>query len=97
MQSNIMVNQQISDNTNSNFLECTNILTEMEKMGIDPTPFLEIAALDLINQFGEAAFEYSIQIEQNFIIAGDIEKAIIWGKLSSQLSEKNNSDIIATH
>lgn len=95
MQSNIIVNQQISDNPNTNFQEYANILTEMEKMGIDPTPFTEIAALDLIKQFGDKALDYSVQIEQNFIIAGDAEKAKIWSKLSSQLSKISNSDIIA--
>ena len=95
MQSNIIVNQQISDNPNTNFQEYANILIEMEKMGIDPTPFTEIAALDLIKQFGDKALDYSVQIEQNFIIAGDAEKAKIWSKLSSQLSKISNSDIIA--
>jgi predicted component of type VI protein secretion system len=95
MQSNIIVNQQISDNPNTNFQEYANILIEMEKMGIDPTPFTEIAALDLIKQFGDKALDYSVQIEQNFIIAGDAAKAKIWSKLSSQLSKISNSDIIA--
>jgi len=95
MQSNIIVNQQISDNPNTNFQEYANIFTEMEKMGIDPTPFTEISALDLIKQFGDKALDYSVQIEQNFIIAGDAEKAKIWSKLSSQLSKISNSDIIA--
>jgi hypothetical protein len=58
MQSNIIVNQQISDNPNTNFQEYANILIEMEKMGIDPTPFTEIAALDLIKQFGDKALDY---------------------------------------
>jgi hypothetical protein len=95
MQSNIIVNQQISDNPNTNFQEYANILIEMEKMGIDPTPFTEIAALDLIKQFGDKALDYSVQIEQNFIIAGDAAKAKIWSKLSSQLGKISNSDIIA--
>ena len=64
MQSNIIVNQQISDNPNTNFQEYANILIEMEKMEIDPTPFTEIAALDLIKQFGDKALDYSVQMSK---------------------------------
>ena len=97
MQSDIIVKNTGNNSIESRGLENLTILQEMEQMGIDPDPFLEIAARDLINQFGQNALEYSIQIEQNFIEAENLQSAIIWGKISSFLSEWNDLDGLITH
>lgn len=92
MQSNIVINRLKKNNAKSNFLDCAGLLMEMEMLGVDPAPFLEVAARDLINQFGRTALKYSIQIEQNFIETGDIDSAAIWSRISSQLSKLQKSE-----
>lgn len=87
MQSNILIAKSSSKKINSKNLESADIFVEMENMGIDSTPFIEIAAIDIKNQFGDAAFKYSNEIEQNFINSGDLSSALIWAKISAHLSE----------
>lgn len=87
MQSNILITKSSSKNINSKNLESADIFIEMENMGIDSTPFIEIAAIDIKNQFGDAAFKYSNEIEQNFIDRGDLSSASIWAKISAHLCE----------
>jgi|GEM_PF-743790 hypothetical protein len=80
MQSNILITKSSSKNINSKNLGSADIFVEMENMGIDSTPFIEIAAIDIKNQFGDATFKYSNEIEQNFIDRGDLSSASIWAK-----------------
>lgn len=87
MQSNILITNPISKSINFPISGSTNIFMEMEKMGIDVEPFLEIAALDIIKQFGDDALKYSSKIEKNFIATGDIDSALIWAKISEHLNE----------
>ena len=42
----------------------TNLFVEMKDLGIDPIPLLEIAAHDLLNQYGNDAVTFSMQIER---------------------------------
>lgn len=97
MQSNIIVNISKPNTDNPRFQESASILMEMEMMGIDPAPFLEVAARDLIKQFGVTSLNYSAQIEQNFIDNGDIDSATIWSRISSQLSELLNVEKNIAH
>lgn len=87
MHSNILITDPKPSSTNSKKLKSVNIFEEMETLGIDTTPFLEIAALDIIDQFGDAALYYSSAIEQKFIENDDLTSATIWAKISSHLSE----------
>ncbi|MBL4603608.1 MAG: hypothetical protein JKY84_12745 [Emcibacteraceae bacterium] len=75
----------------------TNIFLEMELIGMDPNPLLEIAAHDLINQYGNDAVGYSIQIERDFIDEGDAESAEIWQKISNYLQSLNGTGQLVAH
>jgi len=75
----------------------TSLFTEMEELGIDPAPLLEIAAHDLLNQYGNDAVSYSIQIERGFEDNGDTESAAIWQKISHYLQSLNGSGELVAH
>lgn len=75
----------------------TSLFSEMKALGIDPLPLLEIAAQDLLNQYGKNAFTYSIQIERNFKNDGDDQSAEIWQKISHYLQSMNGSGELITH
>lgn len=87
MQSNIILSKSLPKAANANLKETANIFLEMEQLGIDPAPFLEIAAHDLVNQYGSIALDYSLYIEQDFKEDGDTEAAEIWQKISCCLVE----------
>ena len=75
----------------------TNIFLEMKSLGIDPEPFLEIAALDLLNQYGDNALNYSVQIENDFTEDGDIQSAEIWQKICLYLQNLNGPGELVAH
>ena len=97
MQSNIIFNHPRPNATNSNLKESAGIFMEMEMHGIDPAPFLEIAARDLVNQYGKVALSYSARIAQDFQDEGDIDSAIIWSKISSHLSTMKDTGNLLAH
>ncbi|MDG1707302.1 MAG: hypothetical protein P8H03_01000 [Emcibacteraceae bacterium] len=97
MHSNIIINHSRPTAANSNFKESVGIFMEMEMHGIDPTPFLEIAARDLVNQYGKVALSYSARIAQDFQDEGDIDSAIIWSKISSHLSTMKDTGNLLAH
>lgn len=74
-----------------------NIFLEMSALGIDPQPFLEIAAHDLINQYGDNALELSQKIKNDFLTANDLESAEIWQKISAHLESINTSSALVAH
>ncbi len=74
-----------------------NILSEMNLLGIDYNPFLEIAAKDLSDKLGDLAYGYSISIRQSFIINQDLESAEIWAKISNILLLLNQENYNKIH
>ena len=76
-------NDHGSDETKNN--STISILSEMKLLGIDYNPLLEIAAKDLSKKFGDLAYDYSIHIQQSFIINQDLGSAEIWAKISNIL------------
>lgn len=97
MQSNIIINKPLPKAANTNLKESAGILLEMEMMGIDPTPFLEIAARDLANQYGSIALDYSLQIESDFKEEGNMEAAAIWNGITTQLNHLENTGNLVAH
>ena len=78
-----LYNDHATDELNSS---CDiSILSEMKLLGIDYNPFLEIAAQDISDKFGALAYDYSIHIQQNFVINQDMDSAEIWAKISNIL------------
>ena len=75
----------------------TNLFVEMKNLGLDPIPLLEIAAHDLLNQYGNDAVTYSIQIERNFEDDGDLQSAEIWQRISHYLQSLNGSGELIAH
>ncbi len=73
------------------------IFLEMIALGIDPDPFIEVAAHDLINQFGESALDYSLQIERRFRDEYEAQSALIWKKISSYLQQLNGDGGFLPH
>lgn len=74
-----------------------NIFLEMHALGIDPQPFLEIAAHDLINQYGKNALNLSQKIEKDFMNEDDPQSAEIWSKISAYLESLNASGALVAH
>lgn len=97
MQSNIILSKPHPKAANAKLKETANIFLEMEQLGIDPAPFLEIAAHDLVTQYGSIALDYSIYIEQDFKEDGDTEAAEIWQKISNYLSRLNVDGSLRAH
>ena len=75
----------------------TDLFIEMRDQGIDPIPLLEIAAHDLLNQYGNDAVRYSIQIEKDFTDEGDIQSAEIWQIISHYLQTLNGPGELIAH
>jgi len=75
----------------------TDLFIEMQNLGIDPNPLLEIAAHDLLNQYGADALSYSIQIERNFYEEGDRQSASIWQKIITYLECLNGPGELVAH
>ncbi len=73
------------------------LISEMEQTGIDVNFLIEIAAHDLVVQFGDKALDYSIQIEQDFLLANDMDSMMIWNKISSYLSSLNGQGKLIAH
>jgi hypothetical protein len=97
MQSNIFISNTRSKAPHSDLKDGASIFMEMEMHGIDPAPFLEIAARDLSNQYGSTALAYSQRIEQDFQDEGDIDSAIIWSKISTRLSILKEAGNLLAH
>lgn len=74
-----------------------NIFLEMSALGIDPQPFLEIAAHDLINQYGDNALALSQKIGSDFLDGNDQQSAEIWQKISAYLESLNASGALVAH
>ncbi len=76
-------------------LDCDMFL-QMDKMGINPDPFIEIAAHDLVIQFGNKALAYSYIIADDFRSREEYQSAKIWDKIISYLDILNgDGDLIA--
>jgi|TARA_R110002096_G_scaffold436096_2_gene667499 hypothetical protein len=75
----------------------TNLFVEMKDLGIDPIPLLEIAAHDLLNQYGNDAVTFSMQIERDFEDDGDFQSAEIWQKISHYLQNLNGPGELIAH
>ncbi len=81
MKSNIYQIKEYKNSHEKNINIAENIFIEMENLGIDPKPFLEMAALDLYNQYGNDALHFADRIYQNFFDLGDVQSSRIWRKL----------------
>jgi len=88
-------NERIVDEIKSN--NDISILSEMKLLGIDYNPFLEIAAKDLSDKFGDLAFDFSISIQQSYINNQDLESAEIWAKISNILLLLNQGQHVKIH
>ncbi|MBT5072178.1 MAG: hypothetical protein HOJ34_09195 [Kordiimonadaceae bacterium] len=97
MNSNIILIKDHKKPAKTDLRKNTNIFSEMEKFGIDPGPFLEIAAQDLNNQYGTDALSFSLQISQEFIEDGDKQSAKIWQKISCHLSQLHQFGTVISH
>lgn len=77
--------------------EQVNIFFEMKQLGIDPTPFLAIAANDLVNRYGFKAKDYASQAIQFFMQAEEVEATQIWQKISDHIDILVNSSSVRMH
>lgn len=73
------------------------IFFQMELLGINPDPFIEIAAQDLINQYGNDALNHSWKIIQEFKRCGDHQSANIWIKITTFLGKINESGALVAN
>jgi hypothetical protein len=69
----------------------------MEQLGVNPDPFIEIAALDLHKQYGASTYEYYVKIQDVFLENNDFEAAEIWQKISVVLLNLDNSSNALRH
>lgn len=77
--------------------EQVDIFFEMEQLGIDPAPFLAIAANDLFNQYGLKAKDYAAQAIQIFMLAEEAEATEIWQKIAQHIDILVNSGSARMH
>ena len=73
------------------------IFAEMKAVGINPDALLEIAAHDLINQYGDKALVYSQTIEQQYYENDDEQSLQIWQRISSYLQSLNGDGSLVAH
>lgn len=78
-------------------IQKNNIFTEMEAIGINPDTLLEIAAHDLINQYGDNALIYSKKIEQQYFENGDEQSLQIWQRITNYLQTLNGAGSLIAH
>lgn len=97
MNSNVILIKDHKKQVRADLFKCTNIFSEMEQLGIDPGPFLEVAALDLNNQYGPDALGFSLQIIEDFSEDGDNQSAEIWQKISCHLSQLQQFGTVIAH
>ena len=97
MKSNVILIKDHKKPTKTDLTKNTNIFSEMEQLGIDPGPFLEVAAQDLSNQYGSDALSFSLQICQEFCDDGDNQSAEIWQKISCHLSQLQQFGTVIAH
>lgn len=74
-----------------------NIFFEMEKLGIDTQPFIELAATDLFNQYGMEALQFADQIYQDFFDLNDVQSSRIWRKIINVLMMINQKSNMMYH
>ncbi|MBT5185804.1 MAG: hypothetical protein HOH19_05105 [Kordiimonadaceae bacterium] len=97
MNTNIILFENYKKPVTSELKENANIFIEMEQLGIDPDPFLEIAALDLFKQYGASSYDYSIKIQDVFLQNYDFGAAEIWQKIAAILLNLQQSSNAVTH
>lgn len=97
MNSNIILIKDHKRPAKVDFLKSTNIFSEMEQLGVDPGPFLEIAAQDLNNQYGPDALSFALQIIEEFIDNGDNQSAEVWQRISCHLSQLQQFGTVIAH
>ncbi len=74
-----------------------NMFAQMKLVGINPNPFIEIAAHDLLNQYGCDALMIAKNISFDFNNRGDFQAAEIWMKIEEYLSMLNGSGRLIAH
>ncbi len=97
MPSTNLMPEPLEGSLTTNNADTTDLFMAMEAAGIDVDVMIEIAAHDLINQFGDDALLYSIQIEQDFTMKNNIEAMLIWKKISTYLHTLNGSGKLIAH
>ena len=97
MNSNAILIKGHKKTAKTDLFKSTNIFSEMKQLGIDPGPFLEVAALDINNQYGTDALGFSLQIIEEFIDDGDTQSAEIWQKISCHLSQLQQFGTVIAH
>lgn len=97
MNTNVILIEDHRKPAKADLIKSTNIFSEMEQLGVDPAPFLEIAALDLNTQYGPDALSFSLQIIEEFIDSGDNQSVEIWQKISSHLSQLQQFGTVIAH
>lgn len=73
------------------------IFSQMELLGINPDPFIEIAAHDLLNQYGIDTLSHSRKILNDFTARDDLQSAEIWQKIIKYLEELNGTGDLIAH
>jgi len=62
------------------------LINEMEQMGISTTPYLELAAKDILDRLGADAFAYSEAINHKMKLEKNSEGIYLWNRLHEILS-----------
>lgn len=91
----IGINQDALPTTNPSQEQC--IFDQMRHLGINPDPFIEIAAHDLLSQYGDKAQYFAKSISCDFYDRGDFPAAEIWKKIDVYLSSINGPGELIAH
>ncbi|WP_417320361.1 hypothetical protein [Emcibacter sp.] len=75
----------------------TNILVNLEKMGIDPEPFFILAAREFENIYGENAGEKARLLYANAITEQDEDGACVWHKIQTLISDNSQNSLRNIH
>ena len=75
----------------------TNLLVDLEKMGIDPQPYFILAAREFENIYGENSVDNARHLYANAINSGDADDAYIWRRILSVLSDNSPDSLRNIH
>ncbi|WP_321396581.1 hypothetical protein [Emcibacter sp.] len=97
MTMNNIVSDGTKDVTPSSIRSMTNLLVEMEKIGIDAEPFFILAAREFENIYRESAEENAHYLYVSAINENDTDNIYIWRKIYHYISDNSQNSLRNIH
>jgi len=89
--------KNIKNDTTAKINVSSELFKELSLLEIDPFPFYEIAAKDLLVNYGPSAIDLADQVISSFIKEENFESAEIWRNISQALLMIDHSSNTTAH